>query len=196
MQTEGPDQLDTDDMARLVAGHDAALNSIMERHGARLFHYLLRQSNNELDAADLAQETFVRVFQNRSRFKPEQRFATWLYAIATNLLRDRFRWLKRHPEVSLDKPNDAGATLEDSLPDVTASPSEQAEKCERAEEVRRAVQSLPEELRTPLILFEYEGLSQADIAAVLGCSPKAVEVRIYRARGQLRKQLQKVLEPC
>jgi len=196
MQAEGTDQLDRDDMARLVAGHDGALNSIMERHGERLFHYLLRQVNNELDAADLAQETFVRVFQNRTRFKPEQRFATWLYAIATNLLRDRFRWIKRHPEVSLEKPNDAGATLEDTLPDVTASPGELAERRERAEEVRRAVQALPEELRTPLILFEYEGLSHAEIGAVLGCSAKAVEVRLYRARGQLRKQLGKVLQSC
>ena len=196
MQAEGTDQLDRDDMARLAAGHDGALNTIMERHGERLFHYLLRQVNNELDAADLAQEAFVRVFQNRTRFKPEQRFATWLYAIATNLLRDRFRWLKRHPEVSLEKPNEAGATLEDILPDVTASPSEQAEKRERAEEVRRAVQGLPEELRTPLILFEYEGLSHSDIGAVLGCSAKAVEVRLYRARGQLRKQLGKVLQSC
>jgi len=196
MQAEGTDQLDRDDMARLVAGHDGALNSIMERHGERLFHYLLRQVNNELDAADLAQETFVRVFQNRTRFKPEQRFATLLYAIATNLLRDRFRWIKRHPEVSLEKPNDAGATLEDTLPDVTASPGELAERRERAEEVRRAVQALPEELRTPLILFEYEGLSHAEIGAVLGCSAKAVEVRLYRARGQLRKQLGKVLQSC
>jgi len=194
MQAGDTDQLDRDDMARLAGGHDLALNAIMDRHGERLFHYLLRQLNNEADAADLAHESFVRVYHNRERFRFDQRFSTWLYAIATNLLRDRFRWFKRHPEVSLETANETGASLQDYLPDPAASPSEQAEKREREAEVRRAVQSLPEELRTPLILFEYEGLSQVDIGTVLGCSAKAVEVRLYRARGLLRKQLAKALQ--
>src|SRR5581483_3411602 len=187
----GTDEQDREDMARLAAGHDAALSALMERHGARLFHYLLRQINNETDAADLAQESFVRVYQNAARFRPNHRFSTWLYTIATNLLRDRFRWHKRHPQVSLEAETESGASLKDGLTDTAASPSEEAESSERAEEVRRAVQGLPVELRTPLILFEYEGLSHAEIGAVLNCSAKAVEVRLYRARGQLRKQLQK-----
>jgi RNA polymerase sigma-70 factor (ECF subfamily) len=192
----GTDELDRNDMARLVSGQDAALTSLMERHGERLFHYLLRQLNNESDATDLAQETFLRVYQNCARFRSEQRFSTWLYTIATNLVRDRFRWRKRHPQVSLEAETEAGASLGDALADHVASPSEQVEINERAEEVRRAVQLLPVELRTPLILFEYEGLSHADIAAVIDCSPKAVEVRLYRARGQLRKSLEKTLQAC
>jgi RNA polymerase sigma-70 factor (ECF subfamily) len=187
------DEQDRDDMARLNAGHDAALSAIMDRHGGRLFHYLIRQLNNDTEAADLAQETFVRVYQNCARFRPDQRFSTWLYTIATNLIRDRFRWHKRHPQVSLEAEREAGA-LEDALPDPGASPSEQVEKSERTEEVRRAVQSLPDELRTPLILFEYEGLSHAEIGVVLNCSPKAVESKLYRARGQLRKRLEQTLQ--
>jgi RNA polymerase sigma-70 factor (ECF subfamily) len=183
------DEQDLQDMTRLAAGHDSALSSLMDRHSERLFCYLLRQLNNETDAADLAQETFVRVYQNRARFRPQQRFSTWLYAIATNLLRDRFRWHKRHPQVSLDAQTELGSSLQDTLRDVAASPSEQLETSERAEEVRCAVQSLAVELRTPLILSEYEGMSHAEIAEVLNCSAKAVEVRLYRARGQLRKQL-------
>jgi RNA polymerase sigma-70 factor (ECF subfamily) len=104
-------------------------------------------------------------------------------------LRDRFRWHKRHPQVSLDAQTELGSSLQDTLRDVAASPSEQLETSERAEEVRCAVQSLAVELRTPLILSEYEGMSHAEIAEVLNCSAKAVEVRLYRARGQLRKQL-------
>ena len=180
---------DREDMARLNAGHDVALNALMDRHGERLFHYLLRQLNNETDAADLAQETFVRVYHHRARFDPGQRFATWLYAIATNLLRDRFRWHKRHPQVSLDaEPDGAGASV-DTLPDGSASASERLVAEERAVEVRAAIESLLEELRTPLILSEYEGLSHAEIGAVLACSAKAVETRLYRARNHLRKRL-------
>jgi len=65
---------------------------------------------------------------------------------------------------------------------------------ERADEVRRAVQALPVDLRTALVLFEYEEMSQAEIAHVLKCTPKAVEVRIYRARQALKKMLE--LEPA
>jgi len=180
---------DREDMARLNAGHDVALNALMDRHGERLFHYLLRQLNNETDAADLAQETFVRVYHHRARFDPGQRFATWLYAIATNLLRDRFRWHKRHPQVSLDAESDGAGPIVDTLPDGSASASERLVAEERAVEVRAAIESLPEELRTPLILSEYEGLSHAEIGAVLACSAKAVETRLYRARNHLRKRL-------
>ena len=180
---------DREDMARLNAGQDVALNTLMGRHGERLFHYLLRQLNNETDAADLAQETFVRVYHHRARFDSGQRFATWLYAIATNLLRDRFRWHKRHPQVSLDAEPDGAGAIVDTLPDGSASASERLVAEERAVEVRAAIESLPEELRTPLILSEYEGLSHAEIGAVLACSAKAVETRLYRARNHLRKRL-------
>lgn len=191
---EGNDEQDRADMERLVAGHDGALGTLMDRHSERLFRYLVRQLNNESDAADLAQDAFVKVYQNANRFRADQRFSTWLYTIATNLLRDRFRWYKRHPQVSLEAETETGGSLHDIMPDSAASPSEQVETSERAQEVRRAVQALPVELRTPLILFEYENLSHAEIGAVLNCSAKAVEVRLYRARGQLRKQLEKALQ--
>lgn len=89
-------------MARLAGGHDAALNDLMDRHAERLFHYLVRSLQNEEDAADLAQETFARVCRNRAKFDPNQKFTTWLYAIASNLVRDRYRWRSRHPRVSLE----------------------------------------------------------------------------------------------
>src|SRR2546423_4399884 len=97
-----PDEADRADMLRLCEGHDAALNQLMERHAPRLFNYLLRSLQNEDDAADLAQETFVRVYQNRTKFNPGLKFSTWLYAIASNLVRTRFRHRSRHPELSLD----------------------------------------------------------------------------------------------
>jgi RNA polymerase sigma factor (sigma-70 family) len=189
------DQEDREDMARLNAGHDAALNALMDRHSERLFHYLVRQLNNESDAADLAQETFVRVYHNRARFDPAQRFSTWLYAIATNLVRDRFRWHQRHPQVSLDAEREEAGSILDTLPDAAASASEQMAAEERAGEVRTAVASLPDELRTPLILSEYEALSHAEIGAVLSCTAKAVETRLYRARNHLRKRLAGMLHP-
>lgn len=187
---DSADDRDRMDMARLAAGKESALGDLMERHGEKLFNYLIRCLQNQEEAADLAQEAFVRVYQNRDKFNSKQRFSTWIYTIATNLVRDRYRWRTRHPEVSLDQTADGSeAGLGDQIPEAGSNPSEMAQAAELAEAVRGAVAKLPEELRTPLILAEYEEKSQAEIAAILDCSVKAVETRIYRARKQLRDLL-------
>jgi RNA polymerase sigma factor (sigma-70 family) len=195
MNAPSSDGQDALDMTRLVEGHDAALNDLMERHGAKLFHYLIRCLQSEEDAADLAQETFVRVYQHRNKFKPDAKFTTWFYTIATNLVKTRYRFRSRHPEVSLDAENDqTGHSLRDSLPEHAPTPSDRLQADERADAVRRAVAQLPDDLRTPLILSEYEECSHAEIGAILGCTAKAVETRIYRARQQLRASLSALLE--
>lgn len=195
MNAPSPDELDAADMQRLASGHDAALNDIMERHGERLFHFLIRGLQNEDEAADLAQEAFVRVYQNRAKFDAGQKFSTWLYAIAANLVKDRYRWRSRHPQVSLDAENEqTGDSFRERLPAHSPTPSECLQADERADAVRRAVAALPEDLRTPLILAEYEERSHAEIGDILRCSAKAVETRIYRARQQLRASLAGLLE--
>jgi RNA polymerase sigma-70 factor (ECF subfamily) len=195
MSIDGGDEQDRADMARLAQGHDAALNDLMARHAEKLLHYLMRHLANDTIAGELAQETFVRVYQNRARFRPESRFSTWLYTIATNLLRDRFRWQSRHPEVSLDaEREESGGSLADMLPGTSPEPGEQLELAERAAVVRRAVEKLPEDLRAVLILAEYEQQSHAEIGIILGCSVKAVESRLFRARQQLRARLGPMLE--
>jgi RNA polymerase sigma-70 factor (ECF subfamily) len=184
------DEPDRQDMARLAGGHDAALNELMARHAQPLTLYLVRFLGSQTEAEDLAQETFVRVYQHRDRFRPEARFATWLYTIATNLVRDRLRWRGRHPQVSLEaEMGDHGGALGDTLPAAQAAPDETLQGVERVAAIRRAVAALPEDLRLPLVLAEYEERSQAEIAAILGCSVKAVEMRLYRARQLLRKEL-------
>jgi RNA polymerase sigma-70 factor (ECF subfamily) len=188
MSDPAQDEQDRQDMARLAGGQETALNDLMERHGQRLFHYLLRQLSNESDAEDCAQEAFVRVFLHRAKFRPGAKFSTWLYAIATNLARDCHRRHVRHPEISLPQGEDGAGGIE-MLPDQSPLPGEQMQAGEQAAQVRAAVQALPEDLRTPLVLFEYENLAQAEIAEILHCTPKAVEVRIYRARNALRKSL-------
>ena len=194
-QSIDTDALDQADMERLLDGCEAGLNFLMERHGPKLFNYLIRLLQNEEDAEDAAQEVFVRVYQHRARFDPNQRFSTWLYAIATNLVKDRYRYRTRHPQVSLDAENPAiGDEFGKNLRETAPTPSESAQAAERAAAVRIAVAQLPEELRTPLVLSEYEGLSHAEIGKILKCSEKAVETRVYRARKQLRVSLSKLLE--
>jgi len=190
MNAPNCDEQDAQDMARLAGGHDAALNDLMDRHAERLFHFLVRSLQNGADAADLAQESFVKVFQNRAKFDPQQKFSTWLFAIASNLVRDRYRWRSRHQQVSLDAENElTESSLKDTLTAVEPPPDQNLQTEERADEVRKAVAALPEELKQSLILAVYQDLPQAEIATILKCSVKAVETRIYRARQQLRTAL-------
>jgi RNA polymerase sigma-70 factor (ECF subfamily) len=190
METTETDAHDRADMERLIAGHDAALNDLMERHATRVFHFLCRMVGNEDDANDLAQETFVRVFKSRASFNTGQKFSSWLLTIAANPARNHFRWRARHPTLSLDAENpETELSLGSTLPANSPAPNEETLASERAEAVRMAVKNLPEDLREAIVLCEWEEHSVAEAAAILEATPKAVESRLYRARQILRERL-------
>jgi RNA polymerase sigma-70 factor, ECF subfamily len=186
MMPPGTDDQDRQDMARLAAGQDSALDELMLRHGERLYHYLLRVVQSDAEAADIAEEAFVRVYQNREKFRSGHKFSTWLYTIATNLARDVQRYRARHPQVSLDAEQQ---NFSEILAAEKPNPGETMQSAEMVQAVRQAIAALPDELRLALVLAEYEDKSHAEIGAILQCSAKAVEMRIYRARQELRVRL-------
>ena len=190
-ESSGSDDLDRNDMLQLAGGNETGLDRLMERHGDRILHYLMRILQHEQDALDLLQETFVRVFTHRSRFRSDGKFSTWIFSIATNLARDQMRWRARHPNVSFP---DGDESEYRENPAKELEPFEQVRDVEEAALVKKAVQELPEELRIPLVLAEYEGKTHKEIATVMTCSPKAVEMRIYRAKKELRERLVKVIK--
>ena len=194
MDTANTEALDRADMARLVGGHDAALNDLMGRYAPAVFRFLCRMLANEDDANDLAQDTFVRVYRARETYRPEQKFTTWLFTIAANLARNQLRWRSRHPNVSLDAESETteqilGGALSSGIP----TPHQATVAIERAEAVRAAVRSLPHDMREAIVLCEWEEMAVAEAAAVLQSTPKAVESRLYRARNLLRERLKKWL---
>jgi RNA polymerase sigma-70 factor (ECF subfamily) len=128
MTTPNADEQDQAAMERLANGDDTALEPLMNRHAERLFHYLLRVLQNEARAADAAEEAFVRVYQNRLKFRPNHRFTTWLYTIATNLARDLQRYQARHPQLSLDgHPDGSDADFRETLAETRPGPGEALE---------------------------------------------------------------------
>lgn len=183
-------------MLRLREGDDLALNELMTHWQEPLICYLIRFTGSEPDALDIAQDTFVRVYEARARYDARGKFSTWLYTIAGNLCRNHARYKKRHPALSLDAElsGESDATLGEQIPVVGATPADCAEEAERAAAVRAAIAELPDDQRAATILFEYEDQSHAEIAAVLGCSAKAVETRLYRARQSLRETLARWLK--
>lgn len=179
-------------MTQLRGGDDHALAPLMARWEVPMKRYLARIVQNAHEAEELTQETFVRLYQTRDRFREGARFSPWLYAIAANLARNRLRWWRRRPAVSLEAWTEfGGETADESNAGRAASGT--LEQRERAEAVRGAVAALPVELREALVLCEYEGLAQAEAAEALGVTPKAVEMRLYRARTALRDRLQRWL---
>jgi RNA polymerase sigma-70 factor, ECF subfamily len=177
-------------MVRLIAGDDLALNELMERWQKPLHSFILRYVGNYADSIELAEETFVRVYQHRSRFNFKSKFSTWLFTIATNLCRHHTRWRKRHPTISLD---DAASVDEVSDKNLFVSaeeiPSALASRTELAKLVKEEIEKLPHDLKTAVLLFAYDNLSYAEIGAILRCTPKAVETRLYRVRKLLAKRL-------
>ena len=179
-------------MLQLADGDDLALNALMRRWQKPLVAFIYRYVGNESDALDLAQETFVRVFESRHRYKQTAKFSTWLFTIASNLCRNFCRWQQRHPNIPLDGPRcgkNGSGSLADTLPDDARNPAEQTERNSTVAAVKEQIEALPHDLKTALLLFEYEDLSYEEISRVLRCSPKAVETRLYRARNLLRRAL-------
>ena len=186
------DESDEALMGALAGGEDVALNHLMDRWQAPLRGFLYRYTQNGHDAGDLAQETFVRIYQHRARFRPGARFSTWMFQIALNLARSRARWQKRHPTDSLDWDSETQNSKFQIYSGAT--PAEANLAAERTAAVKTAIAALPPDLRDAVILAEYEEKSQAEIAAIVGTTPKGVETRLYRARQHLRKALQKYLQ--
>ncbi len=181
-------------MMRVRAGDEAALGALMERWERPVKSVIARLVFNVTEAEELAQETFVRVWQQREKFREGAEVKPWVFAIAVNLARNRLRWWRRRPEVALE----AWSASEEGEKErggegATGRGADggDLERKERAGAVRDAIAALPAELREVIVLFEYEEMSQAEIAVAVGATVKAVEARIARAREKLRVALKR-----
>ena len=158
-------------MLQVQAGSEGALEALVDRWRARLFGFLQRRAGAG-DADDLFQETWLRVVRARRRFDPRLRFSTWLFQIANNLCRDRFRRgavAARGREAFAEQPRD-GADADPAL---------------RIDLARRLAQ-LPDRLREVLVLRYYRDLGEREIAELLGIPPGTVKSRLHAALRSLR----------
>jgi RNA polymerase sigma-70 factor (ECF subfamily) len=176
-------------MIQLRQGAELALNELMRRWQLPLTRYIYRYVGNQAEALDVAQETFVRVFQQRHRFNEKLKFSAWMFAIATNLCRNFLRWQSRHPSRTSEPDQQEESWEIIAQLAEHNSPDEIAHLKESAEAVRREVNALPDQLKAVVLLADYEELSYRDISEALGCSVKAVETRLYRAHRLLRERL-------
>ena len=178
--TTPPDD-DSDLMQRVQGGDEFALGVLMRRWERPVKSVIARLIFNARETEDLAQETFVRVWQQRMKFTPTAPFRPWIFAIAVNRARNRLRWWRSRPEIAIEE------WTETPVEDPVGAGL--VERAERAAAVRDAIAALPVDLREAIVLSEYEQLSQSEIAVVVGTTRKAVENRVARARDRLRSSL-------
>ena len=182
-------------IAGILSRDPEAFRTLMERHASGVIHLAYRFLGTLADAEDVAQEVFLRLYQNPPRLDPSAKLFTWLYRVTVNRCLDLLRKRPRDAKLlSLDEllpgGEESGVTLGQNLPaSAGGSARDQLVQTELAALTRRAVASLPLSLRQPLILSIFEELSHQEIGRILGVSPKAVERRIARARELLKARL-------
>ena len=177
------------------AGDEAAFAEIVRRYRNQITNYVYRMTNDYEAAVDLAQETFLRVFRAADRYQTTYAFSTYIYRIATNLAISELRRRKRRRLVSLAsffQGKDGGPAEATELDPPDACPLQDATlvEDERKRAVSRAIATLPEKYRAPLVLRDVEGRSYDEIACILEMSEGTVKSRINRARTFLREKLQ------
>ncbi|MDF1740960.1 MAG: sigma-70 family RNA polymerase sigma factor [Verrucomicrobiales bacterium] len=165
-----------------AAGDDEAFCKLVELHQERVFHFCFRWLRNSEDAREAAQDTFIRVYEAIPRYEKRGKFTTWLYRIALNLCRDHFKSKAARQRRATQS---FGDVQEPSICPL-ARPDETAAKTDEHARMQEEIMALPDKLRAAVVLFALEGLSQSDCAAILKCSVRAVEGRLYRAREILR----------
>jgi RNA polymerase sigma-70 factor (ECF subfamily) len=166
----------------------AAFEALFRKHAAAITGFALSFVGSRARAEELAQETFVHLYRARKNYKPQARFSTWLYRIATNLCVSEMRRPEHRSIVPAPSPPDAEGDPIDRLADPMAMSGEDAAVVsESIDRLREGLQKLPAQQRAALLLARAEGLSYDEVAAALGCSVAAVKSLIHRATVTLRE---------
>ena len=181
-------------MDRIKQGDIEALGELIEAHQHRIIAAVTRMLGDDIDAEDIAQQVFIRVWKSAPRYEPTAKFTTWLFKIMRNLVLNELRRRKRHPTLSLDATTD-----EDDRPIQTADPQAKApDSAVLDEELQRAVQhaidQLPEVQRMAIVLRRYDEFSYEEIGTILDLSVPAVKSVLFRARTDLRERLSRYLD--
>ena len=181
-------------MLDLKAGDKTAFNSLLDKYGKPIINYIYRFTGSKEDAEDLAQDTFIKVYNAAPNYTASAKFTTWLYRIASNISIDYLRRRKASGNpTSLDEEFETGdGKFKEQIADKNISNAlETAEKAEKDMEIQKVLLSLPENQRAAIVLKIYEEKSYAEIAAIIGVSVPSVESLIFRARQTLKDRIKR-----
>jgi RNA polymerase sigma-70 factor (ECF subfamily) len=175
---------DLEAVQQVLRGDTEAFRSIVDKYRPVVLRLCRSYMKNAEEAEDAAQEVFLRAYKSLSNFKLEKKFVNWLYTIAVNHLKSRYAKIKKledHKETLAEEPEGPGRT-----------PEEASVRKEIRQEIRKAVASLPGNLKEVTVLYYLEEMEVADISEVLDISRENVKSRLFRARKKMRQILEKV----
>lgn len=172
-------------VARAKAGDQAAFGELVRRYRDRIFALALHLTGTESDADDITQEVFWGAFQKLDQFAGRSEFFTWVYRIAVNKALNAKRNQKRRSETHLEDPRIRKAVAADA----SGNPILAAELRLTYARLLHALDRLPGEMRTTVVLVALQGLSHGEAAVVQKCSPGTIAWRIHKARERLRKAM-------
>jgi RNA polymerase sigma-70 factor (ECF subfamily) len=174
-------------MVALASGDREALSVLMERHYRRIYRVALSYLRDPDDALEVVQETFVKAFQNASRWDARAEVGSWLTRIGINQAIDRYRRTKRRRQT--EGPLDDGGDHDARWSDAAPSPEREAMGRETGDRIARALRVLPERQRAIVVLRHYDEMSLDEIAVTLGVSLGTVKSSLHRALLRLRERL-------
>ena len=179
---------------RAKAGEVGAFDALVEKYQYRILALVGRYISDRAAVQDVAQEAFIKAWQNIGGFRGESQFYTWLYRIAVNTAKNHLMHKKRRPEQTLTLNEDDETEVADLLVDTDTPQGEaEAEEVERA--VNKALAELSEDLRVAITLRELDGMSYEQIAYIMKCPVGTVRSRIFRAREAIDEQLRPLVGP-
>jgi len=180
------------------AGEAAAWDALFRRYQLPLYVYAFELLHDEQASLDAVQETFINAYKSFAHFRGECKIQTWLCQIALNQCKNRFRQRDRRRSLEGPSLDAVKSGVEDSsrpleIPDWDQSPQDVLIRRETHRYVLRAIEALPEEYKTVIILCDLQQLSYQEIAKATGLSLEAVKTRIHRGRLMLRRKVEPYL---
>lgn len=183
-------------MLRVKRGDRAAFAELVDKYKQPVMNFIYRRLRDETEAEDLAQNVFLQVYKSRGRYKQTAKFSTWLFTISHNLCLNELRRRSRHPAESLEETH----TENDEQPPRQIEDKSQAAapdnvlQSELAQKIEEALDELPENQRSAILLCRQEDLSYEQIAKILRCSLSATKSLIHRGRETLKEKLKPYLK--
>jgi RNA polymerase sigma-70 factor, ECF subfamily len=178
---------------RVQSGNGDAFEELVRRYERKVYNITYRLLGNEQDASEALQDTFLRAYRFIARFQFKSSFFTWLYRIATNTSLTKLRKRDRLDTVSIDEPVNEAGDLPLEIPDFKYNPVRMMEQRQLRDAMKEAVERLPTDYKSVVVLRDLEGLSNEEVSKVLNLSVAAVKSRLHRGRLVLRRDLAKYL---
>jgi RNA polymerase sigma-70 factor (ECF subfamily) len=186
---------DKEIVERFNSGDNSVFSVLVDRYLNKAYQIAYGILGNKQDAEEVSQDVFLRIYKALPKFRGDAEFSTWMYRIAVNLAKNKYRWnksrgSKKNISIQASLGNDEDSfSLEDRISDESPLPDEKVELSEFEQNIMDEIEELPELYREALILRNVEEMSYEDIAKVLGCKLGTIKSRIARAREELKSRL-------